>query len=187
MAADPEIGAAYLADAKGCFRGYKALGERAFAQLRPGDWFSLIDPESNSIATIVKHMSGNMRSRWTGFLTSDGEKPDRNRDQEFILSSETTPEQVRTWWDSGWACVFQAMEELTPENLLRTVSIRGEKYTVLFAINRQIQHYAYHVGQIVFLAKHFLGAEWKSLSIPKGQSNTAGVRAEAAYRERHGI
>lgn len=172
----------YLDEARRAFREYKRLAEGAFAQLRQEDWLRTIDSEANSIATIVKHMAGNMRSRWTDFLTSDGEKPERNRDQEFVLDSSTTPEQVKGWWEAGWQCVFQAMDPLQEEDLARTVQIRGHNHTVLQAVNRQVTHYAYHVGQIVFLAKHFRGAEWKSLTIPKGQSALAGVQAEAARK-----
>jgi hypothetical protein len=163
-------GSAFLSDALGTFRGYKLRTEKAFAQLRPEDWFRQIDPEANSIAIIVKHMAGNMRSRWTNFLTSDGEKPDRHRDTEFILDSSTTPEQVKQWWDNGWSLVFSAIEPLTAADLDKKITIRGHEHTVLEAINRQLTHYAEHIGQIIFLAKHFRGAEWKSLSIPKGQS-----------------
>jgi hypothetical protein len=168
----------FLEDALHTFRGYKARTEKAFAQLRPEDWFRLIDPEANSIAIIVKHLAGNMRSRWTDFLTSDGEKPDRNRDTEFVLDSSTTPEQVRQWWDSGWKLVFAAIEPLSEADLKRKITIRGQEHTVLQAINRQLTHYAEHVGQIILLAKHFRGTEWKSLSIPKGQSAQVGVAAE---------
>jgi hypothetical protein len=182
---DIQIGNLYLGDAQRSFREYKRLAEGAFAQLHGEDWFTCIDPEANSIAVIVKHLAGNMRSRFTDFLTTDGEKPDRNRDQEFVLDSSTTPDQVLAWWESGWSCVFQALESLQPADLTRTVFIRGQQHTVLRAINRQLLHYAHHIGQIVFLAKHFRGAGWKSLSIPKGQSATLGVQAEKAHRERH--
>jgi uncharacterized damage-inducible protein DinB len=174
----------YLDEARRCFREYKRLAEGTFVQLRPEEWLRTIDSEANSVGAIVKHMAGNMRSRWTDFLTSDGEKPDRNRDQEFVLDSSTTPEQIRGWWEAGWQCVFQAVEPLREEDLARMVHIRGHEHTVLQAVNRQITHYAYHVGQIVLLAKHFRGAEWKSLTIPKGQSAMAGVQAEAARRAR---
>ena len=162
-----DIGQAYLAEALRVFRQYKELGEKAMAQLEPAGLFQTLDDESNSIAVIVKHMNGNMRSRWTDFLTTDGEKPDRNRDGEFELSASTTPADVRRWWDDGWRCVFAAVEPLHPEDLLRTVTIRGEPHSVLQAIDRQIAHYAYHVGQIVQLARHLTGERWKSLSIPK--------------------
>lgn len=162
-----DIGQAYLAEALRVFRQYKELGEKAMAQLEPAGLFQTLDEESNSIAVIVRHMGGNMRSRWTEFLTSDGEKPDRNRDGEFELSTSTTPADVRRWWDDGWRCVFVAVEPLQSEDLLRTVTIRGEPHSVLQAIDRQIAHYAYHVGQIVQLARHLAGERWKSLSIPK--------------------
>jgi hypothetical protein len=162
-----DIGQAYLAETLRVFRQYQELGGKAMAQLEPAGLFQTLDDESNSIAVIVKHMNGNMRSRWTDFLTTDGEKPDRNRDGEFELSASTTPADVRRWWDDGWRCVFAAVEPLQPEHLLRTVTIRGEPHSVLQAIDRQIAHYAYHVGQIVQLARHLAGERWKSLSIPK--------------------
>jgi hypothetical protein len=121
---------------------------------------------------LIKHMAGNMRSRWTDFLTSDGEKPDRHRDQEFEIDPSTTRYQVMEWWQKGWKCFFDAITPLQPEDLLRKVFIAGREHTVLQAITRQLLHYAGHVNQIVLLAKHFRGAEWKSLSIPKGQSET---------------
>jgi hypothetical protein len=181
-----ETSSAFLSDALRTFRGYKRRTEAAFAQLRREDWFRLIDPEANSIAIIVKHMAGNMRSRWTDFLTSDGDKPNRNRDSEFVLDSSTTPEQVLQWWQQGWELVFAAVEPLTAEDLARTVTIRGQEHTVLEAVNRQLTHYAEHIGQIILLAKHFRGAEWKSLSIPKGQSAMVGVAAELANKARRG-
>ena len=177
---------AFLAEALRTFRGYKARTEAAFAQLRPEDWFRLIDPEANSIAIIVKHMAGNMRSRWTDFLTSDGEKPNRDRDSEFVLDSATTPEQVTEWWNTGWKLVFAALEPLSAADLDRRITIRGQEHSVLEAISRQMTHYAEHIGQIILLAKHFRGAEWKSLSIPKGQSAKLGVSAELANRARQG-
>ena len=179
-----EPGAAFLAEALRMFRGYKSRTEVAFAQLRPEDWFRLIDPEANSIAIIVKHMAGNMRSRWTNFLTSDGEKPDRDRDSEFILDSSTTPEQVLEWWNKGWQLVFSAIEPLTADDLDKKITIRGQEHSVMEAISRQMTHYAEHVGQIILLAKHFRGAEWKSLSIPKGQSKMLGIKAELTNRAR---
>jgi hypothetical protein len=172
--------AAFLSEALRTFRGYKKRTEAAFDQLRDEDWFRLIDPEANSVAIIVKHMAGNMRSRWTDFLTSDGEKPNRDRDSEFVLNSSTTPQQVRQWWEEGWRLVFAAVEPLKAEDLNRTITIRGQEHTVLEAISRQLTHYAEHIGQIILLAKHFRGAEWKSLSIPKGQSANIGKKAEAA-------
>ena len=181
-----DFGSAFLVEALRTFRGYKSRTELAFAQLRPEDWFRLIDPEANSIAIIVKHMAGNMRSRWTNFLTSDGEKPNRDRDSEFVLDSSTTPEQVMEWWKKGWQLVFATVEPLTADDLEKKITIRGQEHSVMEAISRQMTHYAEHVGQIILLAKHFRGAEWKSLSIPKGQSKMAGVAAELTNRARRG-
>ena len=182
----PDTKSAFLTEALRTFRGYKTRTETAFSQLRSEDWFRLIDPEANSIAIIVKHMAGNMRSRWTNFLTSDGEKPNRDRDSEFLLDSFTTPEQVLLWWNQGWNLVFAAIEPLTAADLDRKVTIRGQEHSVLEAISRQMTHYAEHVGQIILLAKHFRGTEWKSLSIPKGKSASLGLSAELTNRARRG-
>ncbi|PYV89365.1 MAG: hypothetical protein DMG90_11370 [Acidobacteria bacterium] len=160
----------YLEEARRQFRGHKRLGEGAIAQLKDEELFVILDPEANSVAIIIKHLAGNMRSRFTDFLTTDGEKPDRHRDQEFEANANTTRAEVMRWWEQGWACVLSAMESLEPEDVTRTVTIRGEAHTVLQAVNRQIAHYAYHIGQIVFLAKHLRSREWKSLSIPRGRS-----------------
>lgn len=151
------------------FRGYKRLGEGAIAQLKDDELFISLDPEANSVAILIKHLAGNMRSRFTDFLTTDGEKPDRHRDQEFEMNSVSRADVMRSW-EEGWARVFSAIEALKPEDLMRTVTIRSEPHTVLQAINRQLAHYAMHVGQIVFLAKHLRSSEWKSLSIPRGKS-----------------
>ena len=155
--------------------GHKRLAERAMVQLKDEDFFVTLDPESNSIAILVKHLAGNMRSRFTDFLTTDGEKPDRNRDQEFEITAATNRADVMRWWEEGWARVFAAVEALKPEDVMRTVTIRGEPHTVLQATNRQIAHYAQHTGQIVFLAKHFRSSEWKTLSIPRGKSKEFGA------------
>ena len=165
----------YLDEIRRQFRGHKRLGEGAIAQLQDKDLFVTLDPESNSIAIIVKHLAGNMRSRFTDFLTSDGEKPNRHRDQEFELGGSTR-EEVMRWWEEGWSCVFSAIDALKPEDAMRTVTIRGEPHTVLQAVNRQVAHYAYHVGQIVFLAKHFRSSEWTSLSVPRGRSEEFNAR-----------
>jgi hypothetical protein len=162
----------YTKDARDLLRYYKRLGDRAIEQCPDEGLFTIIDPEANSIAIVVKHMAGNMRSRWTDFLTSDGEKPDRHRDREFEIDPGTTRADVMDWWERGWECVFNAITPLRAEDLERTVLIAGREHTVLQAITRQLLHYAGHVNQIVLLAKHFRGAEWKSLSIPKGQSET---------------
>lgn len=175
---------AYLDEARRGFRGHKRLAEGAFAQLSDEQFFHVIDTESNSVALIVKHMAGNMRSRWTDFLASDGEKPNRNRDTEFEMTAGTARAQVMEWWEQGWKCVFDALEGLRPEDIGRTVTIRSDPHTVVQAINRQIAHYAYHVGQIVFLAKHLKGAEWKSLSIPRGQSQQVNAMAQQERPQR---
>jgi hypothetical protein len=160
----------YLDEARRQFRGHKRMGEGAMAQLRDEEFFVTLNPESNSVAILVKHLAGNMRSRFTDFLTSDGEKPDRFRDQEFELNSATTRADVMKWWEEGWSCVFAAIDILKPEDVTRTVTIRGEPHTVLQALNRQIAHYAQHIGQMVFLAKHLRSSDWKTLSIPRGRS-----------------
>lgn len=160
----------YLKDAIENFRGYKKLAEKALAQTSDEEFFIALDEESNSIAVIVKHIVGNMFSRWTDFLTTDGEKPDRNRDLEFVMTPETSKEDLMADWEKGWSCLFAALEVLQPEDVERKVLIRGKEHTVVEAINRQLTHYAYHIGQIVFLAKHFRSAEWESLSIPRNRS-----------------
>jgi hypothetical protein len=169
----------YLEDSLAIFLQYKQLAERAMAQATDEQLFALLDGEANSIALIVKHMAGNMRSRWTDFLTTDGEKPDRNRDSEFEEPPATRQELMRTWED-GWQRVFAAVEPLTEADLARTVTIRGEPHSVMQAINRQIAHYAQHIGQIILLAKHFAGAEWKTLSIPKRRQESGDGSRNAA-------
>lgn len=165
-----ELAKHYLENVIGEFRLLKKQGERAMEQLSDDEFFVALDPESNSIAILVKHMAGNMRSRWVDFLSGDGEKPDRFRDQEFVLDDSVSPEDVMNWWEQGWRHVFNALEPLQPEDATRTVMIRQEPHTVVQAINRQLTHYATHVGQIVFLAKHLKSAGWKTLSVPRGQS-----------------
>jgi hypothetical protein len=165
-----DIAAHYLEEIQRQFRGYKRMGEGAIAQLKDEELFVAIDKEANSVAIVVKHLAGNMRSRFTDFLTTDGEKPDRHRDQEFELNESSTRDEVMRWWEAGWDCVFGALETVKPDRLMATVTIRNESHTVLQATNRQLAHYAYHVGQIVFLAKHFRSTDWKSLSVPRGES-----------------
>jgi len=179
-----EFTTSYLTDALAILRQYKGMAERAMAQVSDAELFTALDEESNSIAILVKHMAGNMRSRWTDFLTSDGEKPDRNRDTEFVEAPATREALMRVW-ENGWKCVFGAIEPLTDRDLGRRVTIRGEAHSVMQAINRQVAHYACHCGQIVFLAKHFKGADWKTLSIPKAKSGEYNVRVasgEASQR-----
>jgi hypothetical protein len=152
------------------FERLKQLADRAIAQL-PGDAFFAAPGEGdNSIAVLVKHVGGNSLSRWVDFLTTDGEKPNRRRDDEFIVMETDTREHLLNRWEAGWAALFAAVRPLADADLARTVTIRGEPLTVLQAINRQLTHYAYHVGQIVYLAKHFAGLRWQSLSIPRGES-----------------
>jgi hypothetical protein len=152
------------------------------AQLRDEDVFLTLDSESNSVALLVKHMAGNMRSRFRDFLTSDGEKPDRFRDREFELDSATTRADVMRWWEEGWAQVFAALDSLQNEDVMKTVTIRNEPHSVLQAINRQIAHYAYHTGQIVFLAKHLRSSGWQTLSIPRGKSEDYKVNPPKPYK-----
>jgi hypothetical protein len=159
----------YRSDALTSFRNYKKLAERAIEQVSDKEFFVAIDEEANSIALVVKHIAGNLRSRWTDFLTADGEKPDRDRDSEFELIDDTR-ESLMKFWESGWQTLFDAIEPLTPDDFSRTITIRGEPHTVVEAINRQLTHYAYHIGQIVLLAKHFRSSEWKTLSVPKNRS-----------------
>ena len=159
-------------------RKYKELGEAAMAQVSDEQFFAAPDVESNSIGLIVKHMAGNMRSRWREFLTSDGEKPDRDRDREFVQADTENRVNLLQQWQEGWSCTFSALEGLQPADFTRMVTIRGEPHTVLQAINRQLTHYAYHVGQIVYLAKHYAGADWQSLSIPRGRSHDFEVSKE---------
>ena len=171
----------YVQDSIDLFRYYKRLGERAMEQCSDQSLFSTLDAESNSIAVIVKHLAGNMRSRWTDFLSSDGEKPDRNRDTEFEDAPKTRAALLELW-EHGWKYLFDALEPLTDGDLGRTVTIRTEPHSVMQAINRQMAHYAHHVGQIVFLAKHLTAkatGKWESLSVPRGKSNafTADVAA----------
>ncbi|HKP86233.1 MAG TPA: DUF1572 family protein [Blastocatellia bacterium] len=160
----------YIKDAIRHFRSLKWLAEKSLAQVTDEHFFTLLDDESNSIALMMKHIAGNMHSRWKDFLTTDGEKPDRNRDSEFVVERDDTKESLLAFWESGWQCLFDAIEPLEPDDLGKTVLIRGEPHLVVEAINRQLSHYSYHVGQIVFLAKHFASRNWESLSIPRGKS-----------------
>jgi uncharacterized damage-inducible protein DinB len=167
---DESLANHYLEDSIASLRAYKKMADKAIAQLHDDEFFITIDEEANSVAVIMKHMAGNMFSRWTNFLTTDGEKPNRNRDMEFVIESKTGKDDVVAYWEQGWQRVFDALEPLQAEDLGRKVLIRGEEHTVIQAINRQLMHYANHIGQIVFLAKHFRSSEWKSLSIPRNRS-----------------
>jgi Protein of unknown function (DUF1572) len=167
-----------LKDSISLFRYYKRLGDGALAQASDEALFATLDSESNSIAIIVKHLSGNMRSRWADFLNSDGEKPDRDRDSEFE-APPTTRAELLTLWETGWKYAFDAVEPLTDADLARKAYIRGEAHSVMQTIHRQLGHYAYHVGQMVFIAKHFAGSNWKSLSVPRGQSAAFNAKVAA--------
>jgi hypothetical protein len=164
-----EFTTSYIIDAIALFRHYKKLGDGALTQCPDDKLTAVPDAESNSVAILVKHLAGNMRSRWTDFLTSDGEKPDRHRDSEFE-DAPVDRAALSALWERGWATLFAALKPLGDPDLARVVTIRGENHSVMQAINRQVAHYSYHVGQIVFLAKHWAGANWKSLSIPRRQS-----------------
>jgi hypothetical protein len=173
-----EFTTSYLQDTLSLLRHYKKLGDRAMAQVEDEQLQVVLDPEMNSIAIVVKHLHGNMLSRWTGFPDADGESPARDRDSEFLEPARSRAE-VMAQWEAGWNCVFAALEPLSDDDMSRTVTIRGEPHSVLQAIQRQLTHYAYHVGQIVFLAKHFQQAHWKSLTIPRGKSKDFNRRVQA--------
>jgi len=172
----------FLDDAMLQLRKLKAQADKAISQTSDEHFFATLDPEANSIALILKHMAGNMRSRWTDFLTTDGEKPDRDRDREFETSGADTRASVTALWEDGWSRLFSAITPLSPADLSKMVQVRREAHTVLEAINRQMTHYAAHIGQIVLLAKHYAGADWQTLSIPRGKSKEFDVsKTGAAY------
>ncbi|HZT59565.1 MAG TPA: DUF1572 family protein [Pyrinomonadaceae bacterium] len=180
----------YLQNVVAEFRGLKRLADRAVAQLDDDEFFRTIDAESNSVALIMKHMAGNMRSRWADFLTSDGEKPDRRRDSEFLIEGEDRA-AITEKWEEGWQTLFDALTPLKGEDVMRKVLIRREAHTVVEAVNRQLTHYGEHTGQIIFLAKHLRSSEWKTLSIPRGQSEAFNTKMDEAkqaqsYHERIG-
>ncbi len=165
------------------FQNLKELGEKAFDQVSDEHFFAVLDPLDNSIAILVKHISGNLRSRWTDFLESDGEKSDRHRDAEFEIRPGTSRSEIMKGWEAGWSILFNTINSLRPQDLDLKVRIRGRPYTVADAINRQIIHYAYHVGQIVMLAKHFASEEWVTLSIPRGQSEEYNTRMAEKWED----
>ena len=160
----------YLQDIRNLFREYKEMAEKTLTQIDDDDFFQAVDAESNSVAVIVKHMAGNLRSRWRDFLTSDGEKEDRHRDNEFVVLDSDSRESLMAAWDNGWMIALDSIDSLKPKDLTRTITIRSEPHSVLEAINRAITHSAYHVGQIVLLAKQYKGEEWRTLSIPRNKS-----------------
>ena len=173
----------YLKDTLLQLRKYKIMAEKAMAQISDDDFFTELSDIDNSLAIIVKHMAGNMRSRWRDFLTSDGEKDDRHRDTEFEIYDSDSKESLMQKWEDGWQLCFEAIELLIPEDLEKTIYIRAEAHSVLEAINRQLTHYAYHVGQIVYLSRHFAGTNWKSLGIPKGESDSYDVSKDGKVRK----
>lgn len=176
------LGDHYLANIRQIFTNYKSLADKAIQQVNP-EFINIVPgPEDNSIALIVKHMAGNMLSRWTDFLNSDGEKTWRNRDTEFE-GGYANKEDMLAAWEKGWNCVFDALDPLVAEDLERLIYIRGEQHTVLEALNRQLAHYSYHVGQIVFLARHLRGEGWQSLSIPKGQSDVFNEKKKTTHNK----
>ena len=168
----------YIEDSLSLFRYYKGLAERAIAQVQDEQLLTVLDPEMNSIAVVVKHMAGNMTSRWTNFLKGDGESPGRDRDSEFADPPQSRDALMKRWED-GWECVFSALQPLSDEDLKRTLTIRGEAHSVMQAINRQLAHYAYHTGQIVLLAKHLQYENWRSLTVPRGKSAEFNRRVSA--------
>jgi uncharacterized damage-inducible protein DinB len=179
-----EFTESYIKEASDALRQYKHLVERAVAQVPDEALTATLDPESNSIATIMKHLSGNMRSRWTDFLTTDGEKATRNRDTEFETPPQTRAEMLAAW-EAGWKCVFDTLEKLSDSDLGRRITIRSEPHSVMQAINRLLTHFSYHTGQIVYLAKHFASKDWKTLTIPRGKStqfNSLVSSGKASHR-----
>jgi hypothetical protein len=169
-----DFAGAYLRDLIYTYRNYQSLADRALAQLgSDADFHAVIGPGSNSIAMVMQHVAGNLRSRFRDFLTTDGEKPDRNRDGEFEMPTPLTREQLLDRWHEGWAIAMQAIESLTPEDLERTIFIRGKGMLVIEALNRSATHTAYHVGQIVYLVRHLTWPDWTPLTIPKGKSAQA--------------
>jgi len=173
---EESVGAAYLADVVRQYKLYKGYVDKALPRVPDADLHTELDPNSNSIAIIIKHVAGNLRSRFRDFLIADGEKPDRHRDTEFEMPDRASREDILKWWDEAWAILFGSIEALTPADLGRTITIRGEGYLVIEALNRSIAHTASHVGQIVYLARHFAGDAWTSLTIPKGAS--ANIKGE---------
>ncbi len=176
----------YLQEVRREYRSLKRLAEKSLAQVSDSDFFAALDPGSNSAAVIVKHLAGNLRSRWTDFLTSDGEKADRRRDSEFEIGPDDTRASLTRKWEEGWRTLFAALEALGPEDLSRETLIRGERISVVRAINRQLTHYADHIGQIVLLSKHWAGERWQTLSIPRGKSeefNRAALQGTGEKRK----
>jgi len=167
-------------------RSLKRAAEKGMAQIPDDMFFAVLDPESNSIAMLVKHIAGNMRSRWSDFLTTDGEKPGRHRDSEFIIGPEDTRAALLERWEQGWAILIGTLESLGPADLDRTVTIRSEPYSVVGAVQRSLAHYSDHIGQIILLAKHFAGAKWQTLSVPRGKSEEMNAAFAAKFKKTAG-
>ncbi|HEY1730730.1 MAG TPA: DinB family protein [Terriglobales bacterium] len=178
----PDISDAYLDDLFRSLRGHKRLADNALVQLNDQQFFAAPDAGDNSVAIIVKHVAGNLHSRFTDFLTSDGEKADRNRDQEFEIAKDATREQIMSRWEQHWQLLFETINSLQADDLERTITIRAQPHTVFQALQRAMSHLAYHIGQIVWLAKHWKGAEWQSLSVPKGQSEQFRAKMIEKYK-----
>ena len=178
-----KLAAHYLSEALRQLRGHKRMAEAAIAQLDEQQFFASLDAGGNSASVLAKHIAGNQRSRFTDFLTADGEKPDRHRDREFEMDANASRAEVMAAWEQGWTLLFATVESLHPEDVMRTVTIRSEPHTVLQALNRALAHYAQHIGQIVFLAKHLRGREWKTLSIARGESEKFKTANPAGYRQ----
>ncbi|HEY8311377.1 MAG TPA: DinB family protein [Gemmatimonadaceae bacterium] len=178
------MGNEYLQNAMASFETYKGLADRAVAQISDEQFFATLDAGSNSIAVIIKHVTGNLRSRWTNFLTADGEKPNRNRDAEFEMADSASRSELMAAWEYGWACAFRELKALKPDDLTKTIYIRGEPHSVVKAIGRQLTHGAYHVGQIVLLAKHYADGSWETLTVPRGKSED--LNAEMFSRQTGG-
>jgi hypothetical protein len=179
----PDFRQHYLDEAFRQFRGYKRMAEGAIEQLKDEDLLVTIDAESNSVAILMKHIAGNLRSRFTDFLHSDGEKADRHRDTEFEMAASTSRAELMQGWEQSWEILFSTIKNLSPEDLDRTVTIRAEPHTVLQALNRALAHYASHVGQMIFLAKHLRSAEWKTLSVPRGKSEEINAEMRAKFEK----
>ena len=172
-------GACFLRETRTRFQGLKKLADGAIVQVPDADRFHTLHPEGNSIAVLMKHMAGNMRSRWVNFLTTDGEKPDRHRDTEFELDAHDTAAALQERWEAAWQILFDALDPLTEADLMRTIFIRGQAHTVISAIQRQFSHYAYHIGQIVQLARYLRGDDWQTLSVPRGQTEAFNAKMRA--------
>jgi len=179
-----DLAAVFLDNAIKEFRQLKGYADKAFAQVDDAQFFATLDPESNSIAILSRHITGNLFSRWRNFLTEDGEKADRHRDTEFEIPEGATRGELMEAWERGWKVLFDELGKLRPEDVSRTVLIRSEPHTVIAAVHRQLTHYGSHIGQIVYLAKHLAGSQWSTLSVPRGQSEEFNLKMRAQFEAR---